>query len=100
MFKIFLEFGKLNPKILILINGIGAITSAIFWGIILVRQETLVGIPKKYTLFIGIFSLFICDIRFLLLFQFEKKIEGLFHLNWNYKPIIRKFFNRNGFLSF
>ncbi len=80
MFKRFLEFGKLNPKILILIDGIGAITSAVFLGIILVRLETLVGVPKSTLYLLASFPCLFVMYDFYCYFKSKIKLKIYFTL--------------------
>ena len=48
-----IEWSKSNPKKLFKIDGFGAILSAIFSGIIIVRLESIFGIPKQTLYFLA-----------------------------------------------
>lgn len=48
-----IEWGNTNPKRLFIIDGIGAILSAILLGVVLVKLEYLFGIPKPTLYFLA-----------------------------------------------
>ncbi len=48
-----LRWGSDNPKKLFLLDGLGAILSAILLGVVLVNQQVLFGIPKPTLYFLA-----------------------------------------------
>ena len=48
-----LRWGSDNPKKLFLLDGLGAILSAILLGVVLVNQQALFGIPKPTLYFLA-----------------------------------------------
>lgn len=44
---------KLNPKILFIIDGLGALLSAFLLGVVLVQYESLFGMPQKTLYFLA-----------------------------------------------
>lgn len=48
----------LNPRRLFLIDGLGAIVSAVLLGVVLVRFEHLFGMPQKARYFLALFPSF------------------------------------------
>ena len=57
MIKRLLKSFTLNPKKLFLIDGLGAVLSAFLLGIVLVKFESIIGIPPSTLYFLAVFPL-------------------------------------------
>lgn len=76
----FLEKGKIKPKRLFLIDGSGAILSAIFLGVILVQMVNLVGIPKNTLYFLASFPCVFTLYDFYCYYKVNKRIGACLKL--------------------
>jgi len=91
---------NINPKQLFLIDGFGAIFSAILLGVVLVRLEPIFGIPESALYLLTIIPCFFAAYDFYCYFQVEKKIDtflkGIAIMNGMYCiiSIVTTFFHR------
>ncbi len=58
LLKNLVEWGKQHPKQLFLIDGVGALVSAIMWGVVFVQFETITGFPANTCYFLAVFPVF------------------------------------------
>ncbi len=65
MLKQFIGMIELEPKRIFLIDGLGAILSAILLGVVLVRLERIFGIPSSTLYFLAILPIFFAISDFL-----------------------------------
>jgi len=77
-----------NPKQLFLIDGIGALVSAFFLGIVLVRLESSVGMPKNVLYFLAVlpclFAVYSFYCHFLLKHSWHTFLKGIAIANLSY----------------
>lgn len=74
MIKRLLKSFTLNPKKLFLIDGLGAVLSAFLLGIILVKFESIIGIPPSTLYFLAVFPLLFAIYDF---YCYQKKYNNL-----------------------
>ncbi|WP_440069444.1 hypothetical protein [Tenacibaculum discolor] len=74
MIKRLLKSFTLNPKKLFLIDGLGAVLSAFLLGIVLVKFESIIGIPPSTLYFLAVFPLLFATYDF---YCYRKKHNNL-----------------------
>lgn len=79
---------NINPKQLFLIDGIGALVSAFFLGIVLVRFESLIGMPKNILYFLAVlpclFAVYSIYCHFLVKHSWRTFLKGIAIANLSY----------------
>jgi drug/metabolite transporter (DMT)-like permease len=68
------KWGNANPKKLFLIDGFGAIVSAILLGIVLVKLQSIFGIPKSTLYFLASIPCFFAFYDFYCYYKIDKKV--------------------------
>jgi hypothetical protein len=51
----FIKYGVGNPGKLFLVDGLGAILSAVLWGVVFVIWDFIIGIPRPSLIFLAVF---------------------------------------------
>lgn len=74
MIKRLLKSFTLNPKKLFLIDGLGAVLSAFLLGVVLVKFESIIGIPPSSLYFLAVFPLLFAMYDF---YCYQKKHNNL-----------------------
>lgn len=74
MMKKLLQWIETNPKNLFLIDGVGALVTAFFLGVLLVRFEWFFGIPASILYYLAILPVFYAGYDF---FSYQKKIHQI-----------------------
>lgn len=84
----FVEWGKNNPKKLFQIDGFGAILSAILLGIVLVKLESVFGIPISTLYFLASLPCFFALYDFYCYYNINKNLgvllKGIASMNFIY----------------
>lgn len=50
-----IRWGRLNPKQVFLVDGVGALISALFLGLILIKHQPVIGLPESALYFLASF---------------------------------------------
>ncbi len=76
-----LEWGNANPKKLFLIDGVGAILSAVLLGIVLVALERVFGIPKSTLYFLAFLPCLFAVYDFYCYFKIDNNLASFIKLS-------------------